>query len=106
MGGVFFLGPPGFFPRGGFFLVPLGFFWVVSFFLFSPVFFSNRGFFSSVSCTCFLCEILLLSSLSSHRGEFLSRSPHPSSKVRSYLGHLGLLIGVRSYLGHPGLLPR
>src|SRR3954470_10398826 len=41
-----------------------------------------------------------------HQGEILSRSPWPSSKTRSYLGRLGLLIRVRSYLGHPSLLPR
>ena len=45
-------------------------------------------------------------SRSSHQGEILSRSPWPSSKTRSYLGRLGLLIRARSYLGHPGLHPR
>src|SRR5438445_548528 len=45
-------------------------------------------------------------SWSSHQGEILSRSPWYSSKVRSYLGHRGLLIRMRSYLGHPGLHPR
>src|SRR4051812_17852646 len=74
-----YLGHPGLHPRRDLISIAL-------------VFSSGRDLIS-VTLAFIQDEILSRSPWSSHQGEILSRSPWPSSKTRSYLGRLGLVIG-------------